>query len=82
LEAVGHMPAHPQAAGVVRPDGVISGVGVPHHDDAPVGYGCLFGPNVTLTGGPAPGRAYIDTLLPGVLNGTVNPGRAQRGFTP
>ncbi|KAA1424798.1 alcohol dehydrogenase catalytic domain-containing protein [Mumia zhuanghuii] len=75
LEAVGHMPAYDQAVGVVRPGGVISRVGVPQYEDAPVGFGSLFGPNVTLTGGPAPVRAYIEQLLPAVLDGTVDPGR-------
>ncbi|WP_433560612.1 zinc-binding dehydrogenase [Nocardia sp. CA-151230] len=74
IEAVGHMPAYKQALGVVRPGGVISRVGVPQYDDAPVGWD-LFGPNITLTGGPAPARAYIETLLPAVLDGTVDPGR-------
>ena len=75
LEAVGHMPAYEQAVGVVRPGGVISRVGVPQYEDAPVGFGSLFGPNITLTGGPAPVRAYIERLLPAVLDGTVDPGR-------
>ncbi|MFI6700820.1 alcohol dehydrogenase catalytic domain-containing protein [Streptomyces sp. NPDC050509] len=75
LEAVGHMPAYEMAIGAVRPGGVISRVGVPQYEDAPVGFGSLFGPNVTLTGGPAPVRAYIDALLPAVLDGTVEPGR-------
>ena len=75
LEAVGHMPAYEQAAGVVRPGGVISRVGVPQYENAAVGFGSLFGPNVTLTGGPAPVRAYIERLLPAVLDGTVDPGR-------
>ncbi|HNV16130.1 MAG TPA: IMP dehydrogenase, partial [Dermatophilaceae bacterium] len=75
LEAVGHYPAYEQAIGIVRPGGVISRVGVPQYDQAPVGFGTLFGPNITLTGGPAPVRAYLETLLPGVLDGTVNPGR-------
>jgi threonine dehydrogenase-like Zn-dependent dehydrogenase len=35
----------------------------------------LFGKNATLTGGPAPVRAYIEHLLPAVLDGTVHPGR-------
>ena len=43
LEAVGHMPAYEQAFGVVRPGGVISRVGVPQYEDAPVGFGSLFG---------------------------------------
>ena len=75
LEAVGHMPAYEMAVGAVRAGGVISRVGVPQYEDAPVGFGSLFGPNVTLTGGPAPVRAYIDELLPAVLDGTVDPGR-------
>ena len=73
LEAVGHLPAYEQALGIVRPGGVISRVGVPQYQDAHVGWN-LFGPNVTLTGGPAPVRAYIERLLPGVLDGTVQPG--------
>jgi len=75
LEAVGHRPAYDQAVGVVRAGGVISRVGVPQYEDAPVGFGSLFGPNVTLTGGPAPVRAYIEQLLPAVLDGTVQPGK-------
>jgi threonine dehydrogenase-like Zn-dependent dehydrogenase len=75
LEAVGHMPAYEQAVGIVRPGGVISRVGVPQYEDAPVGFGSLFGGNITLTGGPAPARAYIETLLPAVLDGSVDPGR-------
>lgn len=75
LEAVGHMPAYEQAVGIVRPGGVISRVGVPQYTEAPVGFASIFGPNVTLTGGPAPVRAYIEELLPAVLDGTVEPGR-------
>jgi threonine dehydrogenase-like Zn-dependent dehydrogenase len=74
LEAVGHMPANEQAIGIVRAGGVISRVGVPQYEQAPVGFASLFGPNITLTGGPAPARAYIETLLPDILNGTVEPG--------
>ena len=75
LEAVGHMPAYEQAIGVVRAGGVISRVGVPQYEDAPVGFASLFGRNITLTGGPAPTRAYIETLLPAVLDGSVDPGK-------
>ncbi len=75
LEAVGHMPAYEQALGVVRAGGVISRVGVPQYNDAPVGFPSLFGPNITLTGGPAPARAYIERLLPDVLDGNVDPGK-------
>jgi threonine dehydrogenase-like Zn-dependent dehydrogenase len=75
LEAVGYKDAYQTALGVVRPGGVISRVGVPQCDEAPIGFGSLFGPNLTLTGGPAPVRVYIEELLPGVLDGTVEPGK-------
>jgi threonine dehydrogenase-like Zn-dependent dehydrogenase len=74
LECVGHMPAYEQAVGVVRAGGVISRVGVPQYEEAPVGFGSLFGRNITLTGGPAPVRAYIEELLPEVLDGRIEPG--------
>lgn len=75
LEAVGHMPAYEQAYKVVRPGGVISRVGVPQYEDAPVGFGSLFGKNATLNGGPAPVRAYIEDAIPQVLSGQITPGR-------
>lgn len=75
LEAVGHMPAYTQSVGIVRAGGVISRVGVPQYEDAPVGFMSLFGKNITLTGGPAPVRAYIDEAIPLVLDGTINPGK-------
>ena len=43
--------------------------------EAPIGFGSLFGGNITLTGGPAPARAYIEELLPDILDGTVEPGK-------
>lgn len=60
---------------MVRAGGTISRVGVPQYEEAPVGFGSLFGPNITLTGGPAPARAYIEELLPDVLEGRIEPGR-------
>lgn len=74
LEAVGHLPAYDQAVGIVRPGGVISRVGVPQYERGQIGWP-VFGKNVTLTGGPAPVRAYIEQLMPAVLDGTVDPGR-------
>ncbi|WP_326761724.1 alcohol dehydrogenase catalytic domain-containing protein [Streptomyces phaeochromogenes] len=75
LEAVGLMPAYEQAYGVVRPGGVISRVGVPQYEQAPVGFGSLFGKNAGLTGGPAPVRAYIEQAIPDVLEGRITPGK-------
>ncbi|OZD13134.1 IMP dehydrogenase [Rhodococcus sp. 06-156-3C] len=75
LEAVGLMPAYEQSYGIVRPGGVISRVGAPQYEDAPVGFSSLFAHNVTLTGGIAPVRAYIEQAIPQVLEGDINPGR-------
>jgi threonine dehydrogenase-like Zn-dependent dehydrogenase len=75
LEAVGHRSAYEQAYGVVRPGGTISRVGVPQYEQAPIGFGSLFGPNITLTGGPAPTRAYIEELMPDILGGRIEPGK-------
>jgi threonine dehydrogenase-like Zn-dependent dehydrogenase len=75
VEAVGHRPAYDMAVGVVRVGGAISRVGVPQYEEAPVGFASLFGKNVALTGGPAPVRAYIEELLPEVLDGRLEPGK-------
>jgi len=75
LEAVGHMAAYEQSYGVVRSGGVISRVGVPQYEDAPVGFMSLFGRNITLTGGPAPVRAYLEQGLKDVTSGLINPGQ-------
>ena len=69
------MPAYEQAFGVVRAGGVISRVGVPQYDEAPVGPGTLWRRNITLTGGPGAQRAYIEELLPEVLDGRIEPGK-------
>ncbi|MGD6752000.1 zinc-binding dehydrogenase [Streptomyces sp. BH105] len=75
LECVGAMPAYDQAVGIVRPGGVISRVGVPQYEQAPIGFESLFGRNIRLAGGPAPTRAYIEELMPAILDGTIEPGR-------
>ena len=74
LEAVGHLPAFEQALGIVRAGGRIARVGVPQYTEGPIGR-AQFARNVTITGGVAPVRAYIDRLLPGILDGTVPAGR-------
>ncbi|GAA3037615.1 zinc-binding dehydrogenase [Microbacterium dextranolyticum] len=74
LEAVGHLPALEQALGIVRAGGRIARVGVPQYREGPIGRE-QFARNVTITGGVAPVRHYIDRLLPDVLSGEVDPGR-------
>jgi len=75
LECVGNLPAYEQSVGVVRPGGVISRVGVPQYEEAPIGFGSLFRHNIRLAGGPAPVRAYIEELLPDILSGAIEPGK-------
>lgn len=74
LECVGTEAALETALGVVRDGGVVSRVGVPQYEKGPVGFD-MFGRNITLTGGTAPARAYIEELLPDVLDGAIEPGR-------
>jgi threonine dehydrogenase-like Zn-dependent dehydrogenase len=74
LECVGLRPALETAFAVVRDGGVVSRVGAPQYDDVPADFGTFFR-NITLTGGVAPARAYIEELMPDVLDGTLQPGR-------
>jgi threonine dehydrogenase-like Zn-dependent dehydrogenase len=74
LEAVGLRTAIETAIAVVRDGGVVSRVGAPQFSEVPLGFP-EFMRNITLTGGVAPARAYIDELLPLVLDGTIEPGK-------
>jgi len=74
LECVGAEPAIVTAMGIVRPGGAVGRVGLPHYAAIP-GTEPMFYRNVTVSGGPAPVLAYIDELLPDVLEGRINPGR-------
>ena len=74
LECVGTRQALETAFGVVRDGGVVSRVGVPQYTEGPIGFDMVMR-NLTLTGGTAPARAYIEQLLPDVLVGTIQPGR-------
>ena len=42
-----------------------------HQSDSPAS----LGRNIRLAGGPAPARAYIEALMPDILEGTINPGK-------
>ncbi|GAB3563773.1 zinc-dependent alcohol dehydrogenase family protein [Spelaeicoccus albus] len=74
VEAVGTDDSWRTAMRIVRPGGRIGFVGVPHLDGG-LPLRPLFVKNVGLGGGMAPARAYIDELLPDVLDGTIEPGR-------
>ncbi|WP_406315350.1 zinc-dependent alcohol dehydrogenase family protein [Streptosporangium sp. NBC_01639] len=74
LECVGTRQAIETAFAVARDGGVVSRVGAPQYEEVPMGFP-EFMRNITLTGGVAPARAYIEELLPDVLDGTIEPGR-------
>jgi len=74
LECVGYEESMDTALGIARPGGAVGRVGVPQHETIPAG-GTTFYANITISGGPAPARAYIDVLLPDVLEGRIEPGR-------
>lgn len=73
LECVGNESAMTTAIGIVRPGGAIGRVGVPHYAGIPPEQS--FYNNITVSGGPAPVRAYIEELLPDILDGRIEPGR-------
>ncbi|MGZ4282061.1 MAG: zinc-dependent alcohol dehydrogenase family protein [Gaiellaceae bacterium] len=74
LECVGYEESTRTALGVVRPGGAVGRVGVPQYEALPMAKETFFD-NVTVGGGPAPARAYIEELLPDVLEGRIEPGR-------
>lgn len=74
LECVGTLPALRMSIGAVRAGGTISRVGAPQYGEVPLGFP-EFMNNITLTGGVAPARAYIEELLPDILEGRIEPGR-------
>jgi threonine dehydrogenase-like Zn-dependent dehydrogenase len=74
LECVGYEQAVATAIGIARPGGAVGRVGVPQDETIPASLPAFFG-NVTVGGGPAPVRAYIEELLPDVLEGRIEPGR-------
>jgi threonine dehydrogenase-like Zn-dependent dehydrogenase len=74
LECVGHGASMDTAIGIARPGGHVGRVGVPQEETLPGSFPAFFG-NLHITGGPAPVRAYLDELLPEVLEGRIDPGR-------
>jgi threonine dehydrogenase-like Zn-dependent dehydrogenase len=74
LECVGTRQAIEMSLGAVRDGGVISRVGAAQYTEVPMDFGTFFR-NITLTGGVAPARAYIEELMPDVLDGRLRPGR-------
>ena len=74
LECVGHDESTVTALEIARAGGTVGRVGVPQSESVPHGVETFF-KNVAIAGGPAPARAYIEELLPDVLEGRIEPGR-------
>jgi len=74
LECVGTASAMEMALGVVRDYGTIGRVGAAQYETIPFGFGPLMR-NITISGGVAPARAYIEELMPDILSGKINPGK-------
>jgi threonine dehydrogenase-like Zn-dependent dehydrogenase len=74
LECVGLEQSTLTAIAIARPGGAVGRVGVPQDETMPASLPAFYN-NVTVGGGPAPVRAYIEELLPDVLEGTIEPGR-------
>ncbi|MCU1384400.1 MAG: alcohol dehydrogenase [Acidobacteria bacterium] len=74
LECVGLGEAMLTAVSVTRPGGAVGRVGVPQENAIPNAKPTFYD-NITIAGGPAPVRAYIEQLLPDVLDGRIEPGR-------
>src|SRR4051812_807274 len=74
LECVGLDQSMETAIEIARPGGAVGRVGVPQHERMPMAQPSFY-KNITIGGGPAPVRAYIDELLPDILEGRIEPGR-------
>jgi len=74
LECVGYEESTRTALSIARAGGAVGRVGVPQDEAMPVAMPTFF-KNVTISGGPAPARAYIEELLPDVLEGRIEPGK-------
>src|SRR5438445_337436 len=74
LECVGLEQSMRTALSIARPGGAVGRVGVPQDETMPASRPTFYN-NVTISGGPAPARTYIEELLPDVLEGRIEPGR-------
>ncbi len=74
LECVGLEQSMLTAVSIARPGGAVGRVGVPQDETMPASQPAFYN-NVTVSGGPAPVRSYIEELLPDVLEGRIEPGR-------
>jgi threonine dehydrogenase-like Zn-dependent dehydrogenase len=81
LECVGLEQSTVTALRIARVGGAVGRVGVPQEESIPEATRTFFD-NVTIAGGPSPARAYIEELLPDVLEGRIEPGRVFDRVSP
>jgi threonine dehydrogenase-like Zn-dependent dehydrogenase len=74
LECVGLEQSELTAIEIARPGGAVGRVGVPQDETMPASRPAFFN-NISVSGGPAPVRAYLEELLPDILEGRIEPGR-------
>lgn len=74
LECVGHGLSMETALRITRAGGAVGHVGVPQEETIPRARP-IFTDNITISGGAAPARAYIEELMPDILEGRIEPGR-------
>jgi threonine dehydrogenase-like Zn-dependent dehydrogenase len=74
LECVGLEQSMLTAISIARPGGAVGRVGVPQDETMPASLPAFYN-NVIVGGGPAPVRAYIEELLPDILEGRIEPGK-------
>ena len=74
LECVGLEQSELTAIEIARPGGAVGRVGVPQDETMPASQPAFYN-NITVGGGPAPVRAYVEELLPDILDGRIEPGR-------
>ena len=74
LECVGLEQSELTAIEITRPGGAVGRVGVPQDETLPASQPAFYN-NISVSGGPAPVRAYIDELLPDILEGRIEPGK-------
>ena len=73
LECVGLEQPMLTAVSIVRAGGAVGRVGVPQEEKMPASQLAFYN-NITIAGGPAPVRAFIEELLPDILEGRIEPG--------
>jgi threonine dehydrogenase-like Zn-dependent dehydrogenase len=74
LECVGLEQSELTAIEIARPGGAVGRVGVPQDETMPASQPAFYN-NISVGGGPAPVRAYIEELLLDILEGRIEPGR-------